>query len=61
MGYALNLDGRSCSDVDECKENSRICNGGKCSNIPGGFICTCTEGLLPGRDGASCIGKYHLK
>lgn len=57
IGFALNLDGRSCVDVDECKENPRICNGGKCTNIEGGYICTCTDGLIPGKDGASCIGK----
>jgi len=54
-GYALNLDGRTCADVDECKENPRICNGGKCQNILGGYTCNCTNGLLPGRDGISCI------
>lgn len=56
----MNLDGRSCVDVDECKENPRICNGGKCTNIEGGYICTCTDGLIPGKDGASCIGKSDL-
>jgi len=60
IGYALNLDGRSCADVDECKENPRICNGGKCKNTPGGYVCNCTNGLLPGRDGVSCIGKFFI-
>lgn len=60
-GFALNLDGRSCVDIDECKENPRICNGGKCSNVAGGYICTCTDGLIPGKDGASCVGKYKRK
>lgn len=48
-------------DIDECKENPRICNGGKCTNIAGGYICTCTDGLIPGKDSASCIGKCSLE
>lgn len=51
------LDGRTCIDIDECKENPRICNGGKCTNTIGSYICHCTAGLLPGTGGTSCIGK----
>lgn len=39
-GYSL--DGKTCTDVDECKENPRICNGGKCTNTLGGYSCHCT-------------------
>lgn len=56
-GYSLLLDGKTCADIDECKENPRICNGGKCTNTIGSYICHCTEGLLPGPGGTSCLGK----
>lgn len=56
-GYTLLLDGRTCVDIDECKENTRTCNGGNCTNLPGSFSCTCTEGLLPAVGSPSCIGK----
>lgn len=49
-------DGRSCTDVEECKDNPRICNGGKCTNTPGSYTCICTEGLLSAPDGTSCQG-----
>ncbi len=29
-GYMLLMDGKTCTDADECKDNTRICNGGKC-------------------------------
>lgn len=51
------LDGKTCTDVDECKENPRICNGGKCTNTIGSYICHCTAGLLPGTGGVSCLGN----
>ena len=55
-GYTLLLDGKTCSDVDECRDNTRICNGGKCSNNAGGYTCECTEGLMPSPDGSTCLG-----
>lgn len=54
------LDGRSCSDVDECHENTRICNGGQCENTVGSYRCVCTEGLTPGPGGTSCLGTYMI-
>lgn len=59
-GYSLNMDGRSCSDIDECKENTRICNGGQCTNTLGSYICKCTDGLLAGPQGTFCIGKSRI-
>ncbi|XP_037773595.1 signal peptide, CUB and EGF-like domain-containing protein 3 [Penaeus monodon] len=56
-GYMLHMDGRSCTDVDECKENSKICNGGVCSNTPGAYVCTCEGGLIPDSDGPGCLGR----
>jgi hypothetical protein len=60
-GYSLLLDGKTCADIDECKENPRICNGGKCTNTIGSYICHCTEGLLPGPGGTSCLGKTQRR
>lgn len=57
-GYSLNIDGRTCADVDECKENPRICNGGKCTNTIGSYRCQCTNGLLEVPQGTSCIGNF---
>lgn len=50
------LDGRTCTDIDECKDNSRICNGGECRNTIGSFSCICNDGLLPAVDSPYCIG-----
>lgn len=56
-GYMLLMDGRSCADIDECKENPRICNGGKCTNTPGSYTCTCQDGLTTSPDGITCEGS----
>ena len=48
------MDGRSCADIDECKENPRICNGGKCTNTPGSYLCSCQGGLTTSSDGITC-------
>ena len=53
-GYMLLMDGRSCADIDECKENPRICNGGKCTNTPGSYLCSCQFGLTTSSDGITC-------
>ena len=55
-GYMLLMDGKTCTDVDECKDNSRVCNGGKCTNLPGSYSCECTAGLMPSPDGSTCLG-----
>ena len=52
----LLMDGRSCDDIDECKENPRICNGGKCTNTPGSYTCSCSGGLIASPDGNTCEG-----
>lgn len=55
------LDGKSCMDIDECKQNTRICNGGKCSNTQGSYSCLCTGGLIPGLDLTSCLDVDECK
>ena len=55
-GYMLLMDGTTCVDADECKDNSRVCNGGKCSNLAGSYRCDCSDGLLSSPDGSTCLG-----
>ena len=33
------------SGVDECSENSTLCNSGQCTDRIGGYICSCPVGL----------------
>jgi hypothetical protein len=55
-GFMLLLNGRVCSDVDECEfDVSNECSGGKCVNTPGSYSCVCSGGLMMGSDGASCL------
>ena len=44
------------TDVDECKEQPDICNGGRCDNLPGGYRCICTGGLTASPDQKRCLG-----
>ena len=46
-------DGRSCSDVDECKRDSSLCPRGQCVNTEGSFYCHC-EGGYRNEDGV-CV------
>ncbi|XP_023692068.1 nidogen-1 [Paramormyrops kingsleyae] len=49
-------DGRTCYDIDECKEMPRICGlHAICNNQPGTFRCECTEGYQFASDGQTCI------
>lgn len=52
------MDGKTCADINECKQNPRICNGGKCENTEGKYRCHCTNGLIPGPGDLSCLGKF---
>ncbi|XP_015599681.1 fibrillin-2 isoform X1 [Cephus cinctus] len=54
-GFRLNLDNRSCSDVDECTEfkQNNIC-AGICENTPGSYACKCPNGYRLGQDERSC-------
>ena len=35
-------------DDNECISVKNICGNGTCTNVDGGFECTCNEGFAPG-------------
>lgn len=47
-------------DIDECKENGRICLKGRCENTPGSYKCVCQDGFIPSPDGDICLGNVHV-
>lgn len=52
----FNGDGRTCYDIDECRENTQICGSHAiCNNQPGTFRCECEDGYRFGTDGQTCI------
>ncbi|MED6244828.1 hypothetical protein ATANTOWER_025279 [Ataeniobius toweri] len=52
----FNGDGRTCYDIDECRENPQICGPNSiCNNQPGTFRCECEDGYQFGSDGRTCI------
>lgn len=49
-------DGRTCYDIDECRETPRICGSHAiCNNQPGTFRCECDDGYQFAADGQTCI------
>lgn len=53
----FNGDGRTCYDIDECREDPQICGSHAiCNNLPGTFRCECEDGYQFGSDGQTCIG-----
>lgn len=44
----------SISDIDECSRG--LCKGGRCTNTPGSYICSCPTGFDVSSDGKQCIG-----
>ncbi|XP_056136389.1 nidogen-1-like [Lampris incognitus] len=49
-------DGRSCYDVDECRETSQVCGPNSvCNNHPGTFRCECLRGFHFASDGKTCV------
>ncbi|KAM3863357.1 nidogen-1 [Diretmus argenteus] len=52
----FNGDGRSCYDIDECRETPQICGSHAiCNNQPGTFRCECVDGFQFANDGQTCI------
>ncbi|XP_068597303.1 nidogen-1 [Brachionichthys hirsutus] len=51
----FNGDGRTCYDIDECRENPLICGSHAiCNNQPGTFRCECEDGYQFASDGQTC-------
>ncbi|XP_011296732.1 vitellogenin receptor [Fopius arisanus] len=50
-GFTLDTDGRSCQDVDECKNN--VCSQ-VCHNIVGSYECSCFPGYVLRLDRTTC-------
>ena len=44
-------------DVDECEQNPDICDGGQCTNMPGGHHCLCYDGFVATLDMRMCVGE----
>ncbi|XP_070771837.1 nidogen-1 [Enoplosus armatus] len=52
----FNGDGRTCYDIDECRENPQICGSHAiCNNQPGTFRCECEDGYQFASDGQTCV------
>ncbi|XP_071337229.1 nidogen-1 [Trachinotus anak] len=52
----FNGDGRTCYDIDECREDPQICGfHAICNNQPGTFRCECEDGYQFDTDGQTCI------
>nr|XP_006626990.1 PREDICTED: fibrillin-2 [Lepisosteus oculatus] len=47
-GFALDTEGRNCTDIDECRISPDLCGSGTCVNTPGSFECECFEGYESG-------------
>uniref|UniRef100_A0A667XM41 Nidogen 1 n=2 Tax=Myripristis murdjan TaxID=586833 RepID=A0A667XM41_9TELE len=51
-------DGRSCYDIDECRETPQVCGANAvCSNQPGTFRCQCASGFVFASDGRTCVAE----
>ncbi|XP_030844885.1 fibrillin-1 isoform X2 [Strongylocentrotus purpuratus] len=52
-GFLLDVNGRSCSDRDECLDGTQDCDtNAACSNTEGSFSCLCNDGYT--ENGAMC-------
>ena len=53
-GYSLDITGRDCRDVNECRELN-ICSNGDCTNIAGSFQCSCRPGFTLTTNKDQCV------
>ncbi|XP_075402217.1 signal peptide, CUB and EGF-like domain-containing protein 2 [Tenrec ecaudatus] len=53
VGFTLQLDGKTCKDVDECQTHSGGCDH-VCKNTVGSFDCSCRKGFKLLTDEKSC-------
>ncbi|XP_071390603.1 nidogen-1 [Centroberyx affinis] len=52
----FNGDGRTCYDIDECRETPQTCGSHAiCNNQPGTFRCECVDGYQFASDGQTCV------
>ncbi|CAK1542735.1 unnamed protein product [Leptosia nina] len=55
-GYWYNIEDNSCIDIDECTLDANHCHATQmCSNIPGGYGCSCQEGFTSLGAGQRCL------
>ncbi|XP_019407680.1 PREDICTED: signal peptide, CUB and EGF-like domain-containing protein 2 isoform X3 [Crocodylus porosus] len=53
VGFTLQLDGKTCKDIDECQANNGGCHH-FCKNTVGSFDCSCKKGFKLLTDERSC-------
>ena len=55
-GTALNADGKTCDDIDECKQTNICGANANCNNTYGSYDCLCKSGYE--KDGDVCKGNF---
>ncbi|XP_042195690.1 fibulin-2 [Callorhinchus milii] len=57
LGFQLSqLDGHSCTDIDECTQSGGALCMYRCLNVPGSYTCACPEvGYTTSPNGRSCV------
>ena len=45
-----------CLDIDECKQDNECTQ--ICTNLEGGYKCSCRDGYRLANDSVTCLGKY---